>query len=762
MGDRLISRRAIMMGAGAAAAWLASPARTLVMAAEAGGIPAFVDDLIAGMTLEEKAGQLQLMAAAWSGGIATALNPPSGGSGNYEQQVEDAVASRLTGVFNGNGATMAMQMQKAVMARSRLKVPLMFAADIIHGHRTIFPVGVGEAASFEPALAERTARVAAIEGAASGVDWTFAPMVDIARDQRWGRTMEGAGEDVLLGRLFAAARVKGFQGNDLKANDALMACVKHFAAYGAAMGGLDYNTVDISERTLQEVYLPPYHAGFDAGAMSGMASFNEINGIPATGNKWLMTDLLRDEWKFKGIVITDYTGDEEMIAHGYAADGRDAARLAILAGVDISMQSMLYVRHLPDLVRKGDVPQAAVDRSVRRVLAVKAMLGLFDDPFRRIDLQREKARSRLPAHLALAREAGRKSIVMLKNEGGLLPLPKTGKKIAFIGPFLRVNRSLNGPWVIYGDNNQAIDLPTGVREALGDKAQVTFTDGSNVEAPLPGGIEAAVAAAKAADIVVLCVGESENMSGEAQSRAEIVLPAPQQALAEAVGAVGKPTVVVLTNGRALALEGAVRNAQSILVTWFLGSESGHATADILFGDFSPSGRLPCSFPYSTGQQPYFYAHKNTGRPVQEDKPKEYKAKYREAPNEALYPFGHGLTYGDIQYSDLKMPTTLSWDGKLTISATITNRGKRPVDEVVQLYINDQTASVTRPVRELKAFNKLSLPAGASKNVTFTLTRTDLLFYGVDNKPTVEPGLFTLWVAPSAQADGVKGVFELKA
>jgi beta-glucosidase len=760
MGDKKISRRAVMMGAGVAAAWVASPARQLAQAAAAGPVPAFIDTLISRMSLEEKAGQLQLMAAAWSGGIATAINPPSGNSGNFDQQVEAAVAGRLTGVFNGNGAVMAERMQRAVMKKSRMKIPLIFAADIIHGHRTIFPVGVGEAASFEPSLAERTARVAAIEAAAAGIDWTFAPMVDIARDQRWGRTMEGAGEDVLLGCLFAVARVKGFQGSDLRADDAMMACIKHIAAYGAAMGGLDYNTVDISERTLREVYLPPYQAGFDAGALSGMAAFNEINGIPAHGNKWLMTDLLRDEWKFQGIVVSDYTGDEEMIAHGYAKDGRDAARLAILAGVDMSMQSDLYARHLPGLVRDGLVPEAVVDRSVRRVLAVKAMLGLFDDPFRRIDAKREKARTRLPAHLALAREAGRKSIVLLKNDGNLLPLPKQGSKIAFIGPFLRQERSLNGPWVIYGDNAQAVDLPTGVRAALGPNAAVSFTDGSGVDTPLPGGIDAAITAANAADIVVLCVGESERMSGEAQSRTDIVLPAAQQELAEALAATGKPMVVLLTNGRALALKGAVRNANAILVTWFLGSEAGHAMADILFGDHGPSGRLPCSFPYETGQQPYFYAHKNTGRPMLAGKPTEYKAKYREVPNAALYPFGHGLTYGDIRYSDLKLPGTLAWDGTLTVSATITNRGSRAAEEVAQLYIRDQTASITRPVRELKAFAKLPLAPGESRVATFTLTRQDLLFYGVENKPTVEPGLFTLWIAPSAQAEGVTGVFEL--
>ncbi|PAV92838.1 hypothetical protein WR25_17544 [Diploscapter pachys] len=403
---------------------------------------------------------------------------------------------------------MARRMQAAVMRDSRLKVPLIFAADVIHGHRTIFPVPVAEAASFDPDLAMRTARMAAFEAAAAGIDWTFFPMVDIARDQRWGRTMEGAGEDVLLGNLFAAARVKGFQGKSLDANDAVMACVKHFAAYGAAESGLDYNIVDLSERTLREVYLPPYKAGFDAGAMSGMASFNEIDGIPSTGNPWLMKQVLRDEWKFPGIIVSDYTGDEEMIAAGFAKDGKDATRIAFLAGVDMSMQSNYYAQYLPSLVREGVVPQEVLDRSVRRVLAVKQMLGLFDDPFRRIDRKREVARSRTKAAIALSREAAQKSMVLLKNDGDLLPLDPA-RKIALIGPFASGQHDLNGPWVVYGDNKQAIDLATGLRNA--GAANVTVTQGSNVEEPLAGGIDAAVAAAQAADVVVLAIGESENI-----------------------------------------------------------------------------------------------------------------------------------------------------------------------------------------------------------------------------------------------------------
>ncbi len=761
MLDPRISRRAALLGAGAVAAWIASPARALLQTVSQLPVPAFVDSLIARMTVAEKAGQLSVMASAWGGGAATALNPPSNGP-NFEGQLEEARQMRLTGVFNGNGAEMARRLQTAATTEARLKIPLIFAADVIHGHRTIFPVPVGEAASFEPALAERTARMAAYEAAGSGIDWTFAPMVDIARDQRWGRTMEGAGEDVHLGRLMADARVRGFQGSDLRAINSMLSCAKHFAAYGAAEGGLDYNTADVSERTLREVYLPPFKAAVDAGTLTLMASFNEISGVPSTGNDWLMRTVLRGEWGFQGFVVSDYTGDEEMILHGFATDAREATRIAIMAGVDMSMQSGLYRDHLPDLVAKGDVPIARLDEAVRRVLAVKARLGLFDDPFRRIDVKREKARSRTQPAIALAREAGRKSIVMLRNTGGLLPLPKHGRKIAIIGPFAEGQHDLVGPWVVYGDNRQAIDLATGVREAVADRASVTVTAGSGVEQALPGGIEVAVAAAREADVVLLAIGEDETMSGEAQSRTEIVVPAPQQALAEAVAATGKPIVVLLKNGRALALEGAVAGAPAILVTWFLGSETGRAIADVLFGDFSPSGRLPCSFPRASGQEPYSYAHKPTGRPNPSDDTLEnYKAHYRGVPNSALYPFGHGLTYGEAAYSDLAVAPTMAWNGALEVSARITNKGSHAIEEVVQCYVHDRAASVTRPVRELKAFRKVALAAGASETVSFRLTRDLLLFIGRENKPVVEPGMFDVWIAPSAETEGVHSSFELQ-
>ena len=756
MPDRRITRRSALIGMALSSAWAASPARALTSAADKRDVPGFVNDLIARMTIEEKAGQLTLMASAWGGSSATALNPPGKGS-NFDQQVADAAAGKLTGVFNGNGAAMAQRMQSAVMAHSRLKIPLIFAADVIHGHRTIFPVPVGEAASFEPELATRTARVAAFEAAGSGIDWTFAPMVDIARAQRWGRSMEGAGEDVLLGRLFAAARVRGFQGTDLAANDAMLACAKHFAAYGAAEAGLDYSTVDVSERTLREVYFPPFQAAFDAGCGTTMASFNEISGVPSTANHWLLTDLLRDEWHFPGLVVSDYTGDEELIAHGVAADGREAARLAIMAGVDMSMQSNLYWLHLPGLVKDGLVPIERVDQAVRRVLATKAMVGLFDDPFRRIDLAREKSRSLLPASRKLAREAATKSIVMLKNAGAVLPLDKAAR-VALIGPFGTGPQDVIGGWNVYGDDHVAVDLATGLREAGG---AVTVVRGCDVHSAIPGGIDQAVAAAKGADVVLLAIGESQDMSGEAQSRADIGVPAAQVALAEALVATGKPVVVLLRNGRGLALQAPVQAAAAILVTWFPGTEGGHAIADVVYGAVSPSGRLPVSFPYATGQEPYHYDHKATGRPQPDGPLQPYKAHYRDLPDAALYPFGHGLTYGDVVYSDLRLSTTQIGAGEaITITATLTNRGHHAVEEVAQMYIHTRSASVSRPVRELKAFQKIALAPGQSAQAQFRLTRADCAFIGQANRPVVEPGTIDLWVAASAQDAGLHGQFTI--
>lgn len=756
MTDARLTRRSLLGGA-AALGFTAHPAIGLALGPSPVPLAADLEALLAKMTLEEKAGQLTLMASARGGAAASALNPLN--RNESEQQLASARAGQLTGIFNGAGSEWHQALQQAAL-ESRLKIPLVFAADVIHGFRTVFPVPLGEAASFEPELAERTARAAAVEAAAAGIAWTFAPMVDIARDARWGRSVEGAGEDVLVGRRFAAARVRGFQGAGLDRDDSVLACAKHFAAYGAAEAGLDYNSVDISERTLREVYFPPFQAALDAGAGSVMAAFNEISGVPATANRWLLTDVLRGEWNFRGLVVSDYTADEELIAHGFAADGREAAKLAFLAGVDMSMQSGFYLQHLPGLVADGSVPRARLDEAVRRVLSLKAALGLLRNPFGRIVPERERTRVRTPAALALAREAGRRSIVLLKNERDLLPLPRQGRRIALIGPFGSGPHDLIGPWNVYGDDKQAVDLATGLRGAMADPQALTVVAGSDVEAAIPGGIDAAVAAARAADLVILAIGEGARMSGEAQSRTEVVIPAPQQRLAEAVAAAGKPMVVVLKNGRALALEGAVLGADAILVSWFLGSETGHALADVIFGAYGPSARLPVSFPYESGQEPYHYDHKATGRPNPPGAPQEYKAHYRTAPNEARFPFGHGLTYGKVSYADLRLDRTRLGTGeRLAVAVTVRNDAARPVEEVVQLYVHDRVASVTRPVRELKDFRKVAIAAHAETKVEFTLRADDLRFIGAGTKWVLEPGRFDLWVGPSA-AEGLAASFEL--
>lgn len=708
----------------------------------------FIERLIAKMSLEEKAGQLSIYSDTTRSDLAR-VNPDA--NTKMKDQVKAEIAKGLmTGLYNGIGVAGARELQKVAVEQSPHGIPLIFAADIIHGARTQFPIPLGEAASFDPDLAMRTSRAAAMEASALGIHWAFAPMVDVARDERWGRVAEGAGEDPYLGSLFAQARVRGFQGSDLRSEDTVLACPKHFAAYGGVMGGMDYNTVDIPETTLRQVFLPPFHAAFEAGALSTMSSFNDIAGVPATGNHHLLTDILRGEWKFRGLVVSDFTADEELILHGYAANGADAVKKAITAGCDISMQSGLYVKHLPDLVRQGQVPQSVVDESVRRVLRVKKALGLFENPYRSMDEQREQTQIRLPETVALARESARRSVVLLKNEGGVLPLPKAGKKIALIGPFGADRDNLMGPWAVFPDMATGVTIEEGLRAALSDPALLTVVPGSGVNVPLEGGIAAAKAAAAAADVVILAVGESADMSGEAQSRVEITVPPAQQELAEAVAAVGKPVIVLLRHGRALALQGAIRNAQAIMATWFLGNETGHALADLIFGDAAPTGRLPVSFPQASGQEPFFYDHRNTGRPQLSPTEPNYKARYREVTNEPLYPFGFGLTYGSVEYgTTLLSAGELPWNGTIEASVEVVNTGTGPVHEVVQLYIHDVVASITQPVRVLKGIQHIDLAAGERRTVSFRLTQADLAFVDASLRWNAEPGDFDVWIAPSS-------------
>ena len=743
-----MSRRGVMIGALAALGLVA--ARRALSESEA----ARIAGLVARMTPEEKAGQLTVVndPFRWRPG---GVNP---GDFNADQTrtAEEIRAGRLGALFNGIGAEGARGVQRMAVEESRLGIPLLFAADIIHGLRTVFPVPLAEAASFDPALAEATARAAAREGGASGVHQTYAPMVDVGRDQRWGRVVEGTGEDVLLARLFAAAKTRGFQGESLADPMSLLATPKHFAAYGAAEAGLDYNAADLSDRTLREVYLPPFRAALEAGALSVMSAFNTLNGVPATGNPYLLTDILRGEWGFTGFVVGDYTADIELIAHGFAEDGRDAARIAILAGLDMVMMSDLYVRHLPGLLAEGAVPMARVDEAVTRVLSVKAALGLFEDPYRGSDPEAERREIGAREHRALAREAARRSAVLLRNEGGLLPLSRDAR-VALIGPLAAESANAVGPWSLFADHPAVVTIEAGLRAVLGDR--LTVARGAEAEAEIPGGIAEAVAAAEAADVVVLVAGEHAFMSAEAQSRAEIVVPAPQRALAEALAATGKPMVLLLKCGRALELSGAIAAADAILVTWFLGSEEGNAIADLLFGEAAPSGRLPVSFPVRSGQEPYHYAHLATGRPETPES-SAYKARFRETANRALYPFGHGLGYAPVHYgAPVLSGDVLAWEGEISARVELTNSGDREVEELAQLYIRDLAARVARPVRLLLGFQRLAVPPGGAVEARFTLRREDLLYLGPDGRPGVEPGAFDLWIAPDAES-GVPARFRL--
>ncbi|CAE7180802.1 bglX [Symbiodinium pilosum] len=719
-----------------------------------------IEKLISQMTLEEKAGQLTILADT-----VRPCNPDINPEVNHRQaheMVEQIKKSRVGSLFNGVGIKEGREAQRIAVEETRLGIPLIFGSDVIHGMWTVFPIPLGEAASFDPDLAERTARATALETTASGIHWTFAPMVDVARDQRWGRVAEGSGEDVFLGKQLGVARVRGFQGNDLRAEDSLLATPKHFAAYGGVSGGMDYNFVEISEASLRDIHLPAFKACIDAGALTLMSAFNDIAGVPASGNRWLCTEVLRNEWGFKGFIVSDYTADEELICHGFAADGRDAARLAFKAGVDMSMQSGLYVQHMQDLVAKGDVSMEEVDEGVRRILKIKKAIGLFENPYKCLDPKLEERVEKLRSeHEPLAREAGRKSIVLLKNEKKVLPLKKSGQKIALIGPFASDTQNLEGCWTVYGDKKRAVPVDSGIRQALSKADDLEIVQGCDFESAIDGGVDKAVAAAKKAEVVVLAIGEPENFSGESQSRTQIIIPPAQQALAEAVSATGTPVVVLLRTGRALALYGAVRDAQAILVTWFLGTQMGPAIADVLFGDYNPAGHLPVSFPADAGQQPLFYNAPRTGRP-QGDGPRTFKASWREVASKALYPFGHGLSYTDFSFTKPSLSTDkLGWEQMLEVTAQVSNTGALAGEKVAQLYVHDCVASRVRPVRELKGFQKVLLKPGETKTLKFQLSRQDLSFHGSDGKLRAEPGEFHVWIS-GCSASGELAKFHLLA
>lgn len=707
-----------------------------------------IDSIISIMTLEEKIGQLTL----YTSDIDVT------GPTIREGYKEDIQKGRVGAIFNAYGAKYTRQLQEMAVNETRLKIPLLFGYDVIHGHKTIFPIPLGESASWDLEAMEEAARIAAIEASAEGLHWTFAPMVDIARDPRWGRIAEGSGEDTYLATKIAVARVKGFQGEDLYDLNTILACAKHFAAYGAALAGRDYNTVDISDRVLREVYLPPFKAAVDAGVATFMTSFNEVDGVPATGSKYLMTDILKEEWGFDGFVVTDYTSINEMIPHGIVANEYEAGELAINAGVDMDMQGGVYQEHLEDLVKNGEVDEEQINEAVSRILRTKYMLGLFEDPYRYSNEKREKELVMSKEHLAAARKIARKSIVLLKNEANTLPLRKDVKSIAVIGPLANSKKEMIGSWSAAGDYTKAITLLEGIRAAVSPSTKINYAKGSNINDDSTQWISEAVNQAKQSDIVILALGEEALMSGEAASRASIDLPGVQQQLAQAIHDTGKPLVVVLMNGRPLTINWLNENVNSILETWFLGTQAGHAIADVLFGAYNPAGKLPVTFPQSVGQIPLFYNNKNTGRPMSDQK---YTSKYLDVSNEPLYPFGYGLSYTYFTYSNLKTAkASYNMGEEIEITVTVTNSGKVAGEEVVQLYVQDLVGSVTRPIKELKGFKKISLAPGETARVDFKLNKEDLAFYTRNMEFKAEPGTFKVFVGGNSR-DVLEAEFELK-
>ncbi|WP_434391402.1 beta-glucosidase BglX [Melittangium boletus] len=703
----------------------------------------FIALLMAKMTLEEKIGQMTLFTSDWD----------TTGPTLRASYRDDIRAGRVGAVFNAYTARYTRDLQRIAVEESRLKLPLLFGYDVIHGHRTIFPIPLGEAASWDLEAVERSARVSAEEATAEGLHWTFAPMVDIARDARWGRVSEGAGEAVYLARRIAEARVRGYQGEDPRALNTLLATVKHYAAYGAAQAGRDYHTVDISERTLRDIYLPPFKAAIDAGAASLMTAFNEYDGVPATGSTFLLTDVLRAQWGFQGFVVTDYTSINEMVPHGYARDLAQAGEQAVNAGVDMDMQGAVYMNHLARLVEEGRVPMARVDAAVKAILRMKYRLGLFDDPYRYSDEQREQATVYRREFLDAAREVARKSMVLLKNENGTLPLAASVKRIAVIGPLGHSKEDMLGSWSAAGDRKERpVTLLEGLR-ARGKGVTVTHARGASYTLgdTDTSGFAEALAVARDADVIVAAMGEKWDMTGEAASRADLGLPGTQEALLEALKTLGKPIVLVVLSGRPNTLGWAQAHVDAILHAWYPGTMGGHAIADVLHGDYNPSGKLPVTFPRTVGQVPLHHDMKNTGRPISPDTPaQKYLSRYLDVPNTPLYAFGHGLSYTTFGYSPITLDKRSIRPGEaLTATVTVTNTGKRAGEEVVQLYVRDLVGSVTRPVLELKGWEKVKLAPGERRRVRFTLTDADLAFTRKDMSWGAEPGDFSLFIGTAS-------------
>src|SRR6266550_1262440 len=702
-----------------------------------------IDALLARMTLEEKLGQLQQLDGE--------------GNGTFRPEHPELIRKGLLGsTLNVRGAQNTNQLQHVAMDESRLKIPVLFGFDVIHGYRTIFPIPLAEASSWDPASAERSTSIAAQEASDSGVRWTFAPMLDVARDPRWGRITEGAGEDPFLGAAFARARVLGFQGTDYSAPDKVLACAKHWVAYGATEGGRDYNTTDMSENTLREIYFPPFKAAVDAGVGSVMSAFNDLNGVPASANPFTLTKVLRGEWKFDGFVVSDYTSVQELINHGLAANDADAARLALNAGVDMEMVSRLLNQHGSQLLKEGKISQGTVDEAVRRILRIKYRLGLFEHPY--TDEAREKSSLLTVSNRAAARAIADRSMVLLKNERENLPLSKALHSIAVIGPLADDKRTPLGWWSGDGKPEDTVTPLMGIRTKVSPATKVGYAKGCNTQGNSTEGFAEAVALVRDSDVAIVFVGESAEMVGEAASKSSLDLTGRQMDLVKAVHATGKPTIVVLINGRPLTVGWVVDNSPAILEAWMGGTEAGNAIADVLFGNVNPGGKLPVTFPRAVGQVPIYYNHMNTGRPP--DANNRYTSKYLDVPWTPQFPFGFGLSYTQFKIINLQISAArVTPDSHITISVEIENTGKRTGDEVVQLYIRDVAASVTRPVKELKGFRRITLKPGEKQRIEFTLGPEHLGFYNREMKFVVEPGEFRVMVGSSSE-DVIEKSFEV--
>ncbi len=703
----------------------------------------FIEKLMSQMTLDEKLGQMTLYTTDWESTGPTIR-------GGYENDIKTGKCGAL---FNSHTVEFTTRLQKIAMEESRLKIPLLFGYDVIHGYKTIFPIPLGEAASWDLTAIEKSAYIMSKEAAASGLHWTFAPMVDVCREPRWGRVMEGSGEDAYLGSRIAEARVKGIQGEGFDKADRLVACVKHFAAYGAPIAGRDYNSVELSERVFREVYLPPYKAAIDAGAMTVMTSFNDYNGVPASGSKYLLTDILRKEWGFNGFVVTDYTSINEMVAHGVVKDETDAGILAINAGVDMDMQGAIFQEKIKTGINDGRIKMKQIDQSVRNILHIKKKLGLFENPYKYSDKSRETNTILAKENLEASRDIAKKSIVLLKNNG-ILPIKKGVKKILMVGPLADDKNNLIGAWSGSGEGRHCVSLLEGMRQNL--KAidiTIEYIKGCEIEGNDKSSFDQVLTKARAADLVILAIGEHKELSGEAASRAMIRVPGVQEDLLDQLKTVGKPIVTVLMNGRPLLLGNVDQKSDALLETWWLGTQAGHAITDVLFGDYNPSGKLPITFPRHEGQIPIYYNYKTTGRPL--DPNQKYTSKYLDMPNTPLYAFGYGLSYTTFEFGKPSASkSTYKLNDKINISVNVKNTGNYDGEEVVQLYIRDLVSSVTRPVKELKRFKKIMLKKGESKVVTFDLTREDLAFYNDKMEWVTEPGEFNIFVGESSETSNV--------